>query len=433
MLRIATAGSVDDGKSTLIGRLLYDAKTVQDDQLAAITDASRRRGDAHTDLSLLTDGLRAEREQGITIDVAYRYFATPRRTFIVADTPGHEQYTRNMVTGASTADVAMVLVDARKGVREQSRRHAFLAALLGIPHIVVCVNKMDLVDHDERVFASIAEDFAAFAAPLGLTTLAFVPISALNGDNVVTPGTARMPWYTGPPLLGLLEDMPEADAEPRDPVGARLPVQYVIRPQGGEHRYYAGSMAGGGLRPGDAVTVLPSGRTSRVLALTGPDGPVEYAYPPMPVTVTLADQLDVSRGDLICRTGDEPPTARDLEATVCWMSEHGRLRAGATYLLKHTTRTVRARVTDVRHRLDVNTLATDPRADELALNDIGRVALRVGAPLPHDPYRRNRATGAFILIDEATDNTVAAGIILDMDTETADRGPDDHHHGREHT
>jgi bifunctional enzyme CysN/CysC len=413
MLRIATAGSVDDGKSTLIGRLLYDAKAVFEDQLAAVEDTSRRRGNTHTDLSLLTDGLRAEREQGITIDVAYRYFATPRRKFIIADTPGHIQYTRNMVTGASTADLALVLVDARKGILEQSRRHAFLAALLRIPHLVLCVNKMDLVDYDQGVFEAIRADFTDFAARLDIPDLTFLPMSALRGDNVVTRGT-NMPWYEGTSLLHHLEEVHVASD--RNLVDTRFPVQYVLRPRDGEHRDYrgyAGTVAGGVLRPGDDVVVLPSGFGTRIAAIDGPDGPVTEAFPPMSVAVRLADDLDVSRGDLICRPHNRPRAGQDLQAVVCLLTEHGDLRPGATYALKHTTRTVRAKVTELRYRLDVNTGHRRPEATALALNEIGRVTLRTTAPLFHDPYRRNRVTGSFILIDEATDNTVAAGILLD--------------------
>ncbi|MYV98769.1 GTP-binding protein [Streptomyces sp. SID3343] len=416
MLRIATAGSVDDGKSTLIGRLLYDAKAVFEDQLAAVEDTSRRRGNTHTDLSLLTDGLRAEREQGITIDVAYRYFATPRRKFIIADTPGHIQYTRNMVTGASTADLAMVLVDARKGILEQSRRHAFLAALLRIPHVILCVNKMDLVDWDQGVFEAIRADFTDFAARLDIPDLTFLPMSALRGDNVVTR-SANMPWYEGTPLLHHLEEVHVASD--RNLVDARFPVQYVLRPRDGEqrehhdYRGYAGTVAGGVLRPGDEVVVLPSGFTTRIAAIDGPDGSVAQAFPPMSVALRLTHDLDVSRGDMICRPHNRPRTGQDLQAVVCRLAEHGDLRPGATYVLKHTTRTVRAKVTELRYRLDVDTGHRRPDVSSLALNEIGRVTLRTTAPLFHDPYRRNRTTGSFILVDEATDNTVAAGILLD--------------------
>jgi bifunctional enzyme CysN/CysC len=410
MLRIATAGSVDDGKSTLIGRLLYDSKGIFDDQLASVEDTSRRRGHAQTDLSLLTDGLRAEREQGITIDVAYRYFATPRRKFIIADTPGHIQYTRNMVTGASTADLAMVLVDARKGLLEQSRRHAFLASLLRIPHLVLCVNKMDLVDYDQAVFEAIRDDFTAFAERLDIADITFVPMSALNGDNVVTR-SENMPWYEGSSLLHHLETV--HIASDRNLIDARFPVQYVLRPRDNDYRGYAGTMTGGVLRPGDDVVVLPSGLTSRVAGIDGPDGPVEEAFAPMAVALRLEDELDVSRGDMICRPLNRPRTGQDLHAMVCWLSEQGDLRPGATYALKHTTRTVRAKVGELRYRLDVNTGHRDRDAAALGLNEIGRITLRATTPVMYDAYRRNRATGGFILIDEATDNTVAAGILLD--------------------
>ncbi|MEU0934954.1 GTP-binding protein [Embleya sp. NPDC005971] len=413
LLRIATAGSVDDGKSTLIGRLLYDSKAVFEDQLASVEDTSRRRGNSSPDLSLLTDGLRAEREQGITIDVAYRYFATPGRKFIVADTPGHIQYTRNMVTGASTADLAMVLVDARKGLLEQSRRHAFLASLLRIPHLVLCVNKMDLVDYDRAVFEAIRAEFTEFATRLEIPDLTFVPMSALHGDNVVTR-SPRMPWYEGAALLHHLEEVHVASD--RNLVDVRFPVQYVLRPREDVHRDYrgyAGTVAGGVLRPGDEVAVLPSGFTTRIAAIDGPDGPVAEAFPPMSVSIRLTDDLDVSRGDMICRPHNRPSAGRDLQAMVCLLTEHGELRPGAGYLVKHTTRTARAEITALHYRLDINTGHRDLGATALALNEIGRVTLRTTAPLLHDPYRRNRTTGSFILIDEATDETVGAGILLD--------------------
>ncbi|MEU2347142.1 GTP-binding protein [Modestobacter sp. NPDC049651] len=407
ILRIATAGSVDDGKSTLIGRLLYDSKAVFEDQYAAIERASR--GD-YVDLALLTDGLRAEREQGITIDVAYRYFSTPRRTFILADTPGHVQYTRNMVTGASTADLAIVLVDARKGMVEQSRRHAFLASLLRVPHLVVAVNKMDLVDWSEDVYERIRDEFTGFAAKLDVPDLTVVPISALQGDNVVTR-SANMPWYQGTSLLHHLEHVHVASD--RNLVDTRFPVQYVIRPQSDafhDYRGYAGTVAGGVLRPGDEVQVLPSGLTTTIAAIDGPDGPVDEAFPPMSVTVRLTDDVDVSRGDLICRPANAPQVTQDLDALVCWMSDQP-LRARTRLAVKHTTRSVRAMVKDLQYRLDVNTLHRDTEAPELGLNDIGRVTLRTTQPLFVDDYHRNRATGRFILIDEATNATVGAGML----------------------
>jgi bifunctional enzyme CysN/CysC len=408
ILRIATAGSVDDGKSTLIGRLLYDSKAVFEDQYAAIARASR--GD-RVDLALLTDGLRAEREQGITIDVAYRYFSTPRRTFVLADTPGHVQYTRNMVTGASTADLAIVLVDARRGIVEQSRRHAYLAALLRVPHLVVAVNKMDLVGWSQETFEAVRDEFRAFAAKLDVPDLAVVPVSALHGDNVVTRSDAA-PWYDGPALLGHLESVEVAG----DTVGTdvRFPVQYVIRPQSDafpDYRGYAGTVAGGVLRPGDPVQVLPGGRTTTVAGIDGPRGPVQAAFPPMSVTVRLADDLDVSRGDLLCTPDRAPEVTQDLDALVCWMTDEP-LRPRQRLAVKHTTRSVRAVVREVVHRLDVNTLDREQESDELGLNDIGRVRLRTTQPLFVDDYTRNRVTGRFILVDEATNATVGAGMLV---------------------
>jgi bifunctional enzyme CysN/CysC len=412
LLRFATAGSVDDGKSTLIGRLLHDSKSVFEDQLDAVADASERMGLGEVNLALLTDGLRAEREQGITIDVAYRYFATPRRKFIIADTPGHVQYTRNMVTGASTADLAIVLVDARKGVLEQSRRHAFLASLLRIPHLVVAVNKMDLVGWDQARYDEIVADFRSFAAKLDVTDLTFVPVSALHGDNIVER-SANSPWYEGSSLLHHLEHV--HIASDRNLIDARFPVQYVIRPQTDEHhdyRGYAGRIAGGVLKVGDQVTVLPSGLSTTIAAIDAPAGPLSEAFAPMSVTIRLADDLDVSRGDLICRPQNRPTVAQDLDAMVCWLSEAGELRSGSRLAVKHTTRWARTVVRDLQYRLDVNTLHRDDAADSLGLNEIGRVTLRVTQPLMCDEYRRNRTTGSFILVDEATNVTVGAGMIL---------------------
>ncbi|MFD2090028.1 sulfate adenylyltransferase subunit 1 [Blastococcus deserti] len=407
ILRIATAGSVDDGKSTLIGRLLYDSKAVFEDQYEAVERASK--GD-YVDLALLTDGLRAEREQGITIDVAYRYFSTPRRTFILADTPGHVQYTRNMVTGASTADLAIVLVDARRGMLEQSRRHAFLASLLRVPHVVVAVNKMDLVDWSEDTFEAIRDEFSAFATKLNVPDLTVVPISALHGDNVVTH-SPNTPWYEGTTLLHHLEHVHVASD--RNLVDPRFPVQYVIRPQSDafhDYRGYAGTMASGVLRPGDEVQVLPSGLTTRIAAIDGPRGPVEEAFAPMAVTIRLEDDVDVSRGDMICRPANAPVPTQDIDALVCWMAEEP-LRPRQRLAIKHTTRTVRGMVKELAYRLDVNTLHRDPEAGQLGLNDIGRVRLRATQPLFVDDYTRNRATGRFILIDEATNATVGAGML----------------------
>jgi bifunctional enzyme CysN/CysC len=410
MLRLATAGSVDDGKSTLIGRLLFDSKQVLSDQLAHVEEASERRGDGYVNLALLTDGLRAEREQGITIDVAYRYFATAKRKFVIADTPGHEQYTRNMVTGASTADLSLVLVDARKGVIEQSKRHAYIASLLRIPHLVVCVNKMDLVDWDEAVFDRIAEEFDDVLAPLDINDVTFVPISALLGDNVVER-SARMPWYEGPTLLHHLEHV--HIASDRNLNDLRFPVQWVVRPQSLEHpdyRGYAGQVAGGVLHPGDEVVVLPAGKRTRIAAIDTADGELDEAFPPMSVTVRLADDLDVGRGDVLCRPDDAPEPTRQIEADVCWMAD-APLRAGSRHAIKHTTRSARAVVDAVEHRIDVHSLRPECDAFELGLNDIGRIRLRVSSQLVVDPYARNRSTGSFILIDEATNDTVAAGMI----------------------
>jgi bifunctional enzyme CysN/CysC len=413
LLRFATAGSVDDGKSTLIGRLLFDTKSLFTDQLEAVEAVSAARGDEYTNLALLTDGLRAEREQGITIDVAYRYFATPRRKFIIADTPGHIQYTRNMVTGASTADLALILVDARKGLVEQSRRHAFLTSLLRVPHLVLCVNKMDLVDWDKSVYDRIADEFTSFAAKLDAPDLTIIPISALNGDNIASR-SERSPWYEGPSLLHHLEHV--HIASDRNLVDVRFPVQYVIRPQSTtvtDYRGYAGQVASGVLKPGDEVMVLPSGLTSTISAIDTADGPVAEAFPPMSVTVRLTDEIDISRGDMICRPHNAPAVAQDVEAMICWMDETAALRVGAKYTIKHTTRTARTVVRGLQYRLDVNTLHRDDTAGELQLNEIGRVRLRTTVPLLADEYRRNRTTGGFILIDESTNRTVGAGMIIE--------------------
>jgi bifunctional enzyme CysN/CysC len=416
ILRFATAGSVDDGKSTLIGRLLFDSKAIFEDQLASVERTSRDRGESYTNLALLTDGLRAEREQGITIDVAYRYFATPRRKFIIADTPGHIQYTRNMVTGASTADLAVVLVDARNGLTEQSRRHAFIATLLRVPHLVLAVNKMDLVDYDQAAFERITGEFSAFATKLEIGDLTFIPVSALHGDNVVER-SPNMPWYEGPSLLHQLEHV--HIASDRNLIDVRFPVQYVIRPHQAtdrdlhDYRGYAGQVAGGVLKVGDQVMHLPSGLTTRIERIDTAGGPVAEAFPPMSVTLLLADDLDISRGDLICRPHNRPSSSQDIEAMVCWMSDGVRLARGSRLIIKHTTRTAKAIVRDLQYRLDVNSLHRDESADRLGLNDIGRVSLRVTQPLFHDPYGRNRETGGFILIDEATNATLGAGMITD--------------------
>ncbi len=416
LLRFATAGSVDDGKSTLIGRLLYDSKQVLADQLEHVERASERKGEGFLDLSLLTDGLRAEREQGITIDVAYRYFATAQRRFIIADTPGHEQYTRNMVTGASTADLAIVLVDARKGVVAQSKRHAFISSLLGIPHLVVCVNKMDLVDFDEAVFDAIVEDFDGFAARLEVPDVTFIPISALLGDNVVERSEST-PWYQGPPLLYHLEHV--HIASDRNLIDVRFPVQWVIRPPStsvADYRAYAGQVAGGVMRPGDEVMVLPSGQRSTIAGIDTFDGPVEEAFPPMSVAVRLKDDVDVGRGSMIVRAHNQPTLSNRFECLVCWMSERP-LDPRRRYLVKHTTRTAMVGGVDVRYRIEVETLHRDESATTLELNDLGRVHLEVSAPLAFDSYRRNRVTGSLIMIDEATNETVAAGVILDAEVD----------------
>jgi sulfate adenylyltransferase large subunit len=428
LLRFTTAGSVDDGKSTLIGRLLYDSKQVFEDQLEHVAQASLRRGgEGVLDLALLTDGLRAEREQGITIDVAYRYFATALRRFIIADCPGHQQYTRNMVTGASTADLAVILLDARKGVLEQSKRHAFISVLLGIPHLVVAVNKMDLVEYSRERFEELTRDFEGFARKLGASDVTYIPISALNGDNVVERSERMEWWYespTQPTLLELLESVEVAYDHPYD-TPARFPVQWVIRPSnpsdsnlilpGGspnreEYRGYAGQLASGALRAGEEVVALPSGQRTRIAAIDTYDGELEEALAPMSVTLRLEDELDVSRGELVCRPEEAPTVARELEADVCWMSAQP-LRAGGRYAIKHTTRSATAVVDELGDRVDVHTLERAPSPEQLGLNDIGRVRLRTSTPLTFDSYRRNRRTGSFILIDPATSETVGAGMV----------------------
>ena len=416
ILRFATAGSVDDGKSTLIGRLLYDSKAIFEDQLSAVEHTSRSRGHDAPDLSLLTDGLRAEREQGITIDVAYRYFATPKRKFIIADTPGHIQYTRNMVTGASTADVAMLLIDARNGVLEQSRRHAFLATLLGIRHLVLCVNKMDLVEYSQQRFEEIRDEFRTFAAKLEVGDLTFIPMSALTGDNVVDRSGAT-PWYEGTSLLRHLEELHVASD--RNLIDARFPVQYVIRPHQAhsvdlhDFRGYAGTVAGGTFRPGDDVTVLPSGFSTTVKAVWGPGGaPLTEAFAGQAITMELDGDIDIARGDMIARPANRPHTDHDIDAMLCWFDSTAALDTTRSYSLLHTTRTTRVSVKDLLYRIDVNSLHRDETATSLALNEIGRVRLRTQAPLLFDSYRRNRNTGAFILIDDATNHTVAGGMIL---------------------
>jgi bifunctional enzyme CysN/CysC len=416
LLRFATAGSVDDGKSTLIGRLLYDSKQVLADQLEHVEQTSKQMGSDFLDLSLLTDGLRAEREQGITIDVAYRYFATAERRFIIADTPGHEQYTRNMVTGASTADLAIVLIDARKGMLPQSRRHAFISSLLRIPHLVVCVNKMDLAGFNQSVFEGIVEDFEQFAARLDVPDVTFIPISALLGDNVVER-SQEMPWYQGPPLLYHLEHV--HIASDRNLIDVRFPVQWVIRQRNSDYRAYAGQVAGGILRPGDEVVVLPSGQHSTIAAIDTFDGPVDEAFPPMSVALRLTDDIDVGRGSTIARAHNQPTVSSSFEALLCWMSEQP-LHPQRRYIVKHTTRTAAVSALDVRYRIGLDQLHRDESATTLELNDLGRVRMELSSPLVFDSYRRNKVTGSLIVIDEATNDTVAAGVILDTETEVKD-------------
>jgi sulfate adenylyltransferase subunit 1 len=411
LLRFITAGSVDDGKSTLIGRLLHDSKSIFEDQYSAIAKTSEKRGMGTVDLSLLTDGLQAEREQGITIDVAYRYFATPKRKFIIGDTPGHEQYTRNMVTAASTANLAIILVDARKGMLTQTRRHTYLASLLGVPHIVLAVNKMDMVDYSKQRFEEIVGGYQRFAAQLNLHDVRCIPLSALNGDNVVER-SANMDWYIGPPLLQLLETIPiDHDVNTSD---FRFPVQWVCRPQTQEHhdfRGFAGRIEAGDISVGDEITVLPSGRTSRVKEIVTYDGYLQTACAPQSVMLTLEHEIDISRGDMFVKSGNHPPkVAKEFEATLCWLAE-APLDRNRKYLVKHTTRTVKSLFSRLDYRVDVNTLDRHA-ADQLNMNDIARVGIRVQQPLVFDSYATDRATGSFIVIDEATNNTVAAGMIV---------------------
>lgn len=419
LLRFATAGSVDDGKSTLVGRLLHDSKSVLTDQLEAVERASASRGAEAPDLALLTDGLRAEREQGITIDVAYRYFATPQRRFILADTPGHVQYTRNMVTGASTADLAVVLVDARNGVIEQTRRHAAVAALLRVPHVVLAVNKMDLVDYEETVFAKIAEEFTAYASELGVPEITAIPISALAGDNVVEP-SSNMDWYGGPTVLEHLETVPVS--HDLTSCHARLPVQYVIRPQTAEHpdyRGYAGQIAAGTFRVGESVTVLPSGKTSKIAGIDLLGKPVDVAWTPQSVTLLLESDIDIARGDLIVPSGDQPGTSQDLTATVCHVADTA-LAVGQRVLLKHTTRTVKAIVKEIPSRLTLDDLSQHPEPGQLVANDIGRVVIRTAEPIAVDSYAASRRTGSFLLIDPADGTTLAAGMAGDAFAEAVE-------------
>ena len=411
LLRFTTAGSVDDGKSTLIGRLLYDSKSIFEDQLEAIEESSKRRGNAEVDLSLLTDGLRAEREQGITIDVAYRYFATPKRKFIIADTPGHIQYTRNMVTGASSANLALILVDARHGIIEQTNRHSFIASLLNIPHLVVCVNKMDLVDYDEKVFNKIVEDYKVLASKLDVKDVNFIPMSALKGDNVVER-SENMDWYQGPTLMYLLENI--HISSDLNHIDARFPVQYVVRPREDkyhDYRGYAGRIASGVLRPGDKVKVLPSGFTSTIKSIDLFDKQLEEGFAPQSVTVVLQDDVDVSRGDMIVRENNVPQSSQDVEAMVCWFSE-SPMQLNGRYILRHTTRETKCIVKEIRYKVDIDTYHRNDETKEIKMNDIGRIQIRTMVPLFYDSYRKNRITGSIILIDEGTNNTVAAGMIL---------------------
>ena len=413
LLRFTTAGSVDDGKSTLIGRLLYDSKAIFEDQLEAMETSSKARGDENVNLALLTDGLRAEREQGITIDVAYRYFATPKRKFIIADTPGHIQYTRNMVTGASTANLAIVLIDARKGVIEQTCRHSFIANLLRIQHVVVCVNKMDLVDWDEGVFNKIVDDFKSFASRLdNIVDVTFIPASALIGDNIVDK-SKNMPWYQGPTLLYHLETVYIGADE--NHVEARFPVQWVIRPHSDEYhdfRGFAGRVAGGVFKAGDDVTVLPSGFTTKIKAIESMDGPLQEVFAPMSATITLEDEIDMSRGDMLVKANNQPAPTQDIDAMVCWFSSDKPLAGRGKYILRHTTKEVKAIVTEVCYKININTLRKIEDDLTLNLNDIGRIKVRTSAPLIADSYKSNRITGSFVLIDELTNATVAAGMII---------------------
>jgi sulfate adenylyltransferase subunit 1 len=411
LLRLITCGSVDDGKSTLIGRLFYDSKSIFEDQWDAIEKHSKKSGDEHVNLALLTDGLRAEREQGITIDVAYRYFATPKRKFIIADTPGHVQYTRNMVTGASTADLAILLVDARKGILEQTRRHACIASLLQIKHVILCVNKMDLVDYRQDTFEKIVNDFENFASKLSIPDITYIPINALGGNNVVEK-TKHMPWYQGASLLHTLEHIHiSSDVNHTD---ARFPVQWVIRPQSKEYpdfRGYGGRIEAGVYRPGDTVIHLPSGFTSTIASIEMMGSPIEIAFPPMSVTIVLKDTLDISRGDMLIKEENPPTTGQDFDIMICWLHENP-LKQGGKYILKHGTKEVRCLIKEIKHKVDIQTLDPWTEDKDIRLNDIGRIRLRCTQPLFFDSYTRNRKTGSVILIDEFTFDTVGAGMIL---------------------
>ena len=411
LLRFTTAGSVDDGKSTLIGRLLFDSKAIFQDQLEQLEETSKQRGEEEINLALLTDGLRSEREQGITIDVAYRYFATPKRKFIIADTPGHIQYTRNMVTGASTANLAILLIDVRHGVIEQTKRHAFIASLLQIPHVAVCVNKMDLVDYDENSFNLIKKEFEIFSSKLEIKDVHFIPISALNGDNVVER-SKKMDWYEGSTLMHLLENVHIGSDE--NHIDCRFPVQYVIRPQTKEYpdyRGYAGRIEGGEFKPGDEVTILPSGFTSKIKSIDTFNGEIKEAFSPMSVCITLTDDIDISRGDMLVRENNKPTASQDIDLMICWMNEKKIIPRGK-YTIRHTSQTVRCIIKDVKYKMDINTLHRLEEDKEIGLNDIGRITIRTTKPLFFDTYRRNRNTGSVIIIDEATNETVGAGMII---------------------
>ena len=412
LLRFTTAGSVDDGKSTLIGRMLYDSKSIFQDQYDQIKEVSEKRGEEGVNLALLTDGLRSEREQGITIDVAYRYFATPKRKFIIADTPGHIQYTRNMVTGASTANVALILVDARNGVVEQTRRHAIIASLLQIPHLVVCINKMDLVDYDEETYNQIQDDFEKFAAKLDVTDVHYIPISALMGDNVVHR-SEKTKWYEGPTLMYYLENV--HIASDHNFIDSRFPIQYVIRPYTDkfhDYRGYAGRMAGGVLKVGDEVTLLPSGFSTKISQIQGPAGDQEECFPPESVSILLEDDYDLSRGDMIVRANNQPEVTQDIEIMLVWFDQNASLSINGKYAIMHTTKQVRCIVKDIRYKLDINTLHRDQEDLDIKMNDVARVVLRTTKPLFVDSYRKNRITGSMILVDEGTNKTVGAGMVI---------------------
>ncbi len=412
LLRFTTAGSVDDGKSTLIGRLLYDSKSIYQDQYEQIERVSEKRGEEGVNLALLTDGLKSEREQGITIDVAYRYFSTPKRKFIIADTPGHIQYTRNMVTGASTANVALVLIDARHGVVEQTKRHAIIASLLQIPHLLVCINKMDLVDHSQSVYDKIQDDFEQFAAKLDVKDVSFIPISALNGDNVVNR-SEKMDWFEGSTLMYYLENV--HIASDHNFIDTRLPIQTVIRPYNDEfhdYRGYAGRIAGGSFKVGDKIVALPSGFSSEVTRIVGASGDQESAYPPQSVTLLLKGDIDISRGDMIVRENNQPEVGQDIDLMICWFDREKPLKPKGKYAIKHTSQDVRCVIKEVRYKLDINTLSRDQEDKEIRMNDIGRILIRTTKPLFTDPYRKNRVTGSVIIIDEGTNNTVAAGMVI---------------------